>query len=141
MKVTIRLRYRTRFGQTLFLCGDHPSFGGGHSEHAVPLRYVNDEFWEVTLDLPDAPASQSPVSYYFLVRQPDGSVLEDFGGDRKLDLAALGRGYTVIIDSWNDLGTVENVFFTEPFKKILLRTEEAANQAKSPVNATHSFNV
>jgi 4-alpha-glucanotransferase len=141
MKVTIRLRYRTRFGQTLFLCGDHPSFGGGHSEHALPLRYVNQEFWEIVLDLPDAPASQSPVSYYFLVQSPDGSVLEDFGGDRKLDLAALGRGHTVIIDSWNDLGTVENVFFTEPFKKVLLRTEEVANQVKPPINATHSFNV
>ena len=87
MKITIRLRYHTRFGQALFLCGDHKGLGGGQPERALPLRYVNEEFWEVALDLPDTPRPNAPVSYYFLLRNPDGSVIEDFGGDRKLDLA------------------------------------------------------
>src|ERR1039457_180702 len=101
MKIIVRLRYHTRFGQTLFLCGDHEWFGGGQPERALPLRYVNEEFWEMALDLPDTPRPKAPVSYYFLLRNPDGSVTEDFGGDRKLDLASLACGHTVIIDSWN----------------------------------------
>ncbi|MGA2543485.1 MAG: 4-alpha-glucanotransferase [Verrucomicrobiota bacterium] len=141
MKLTIRLRYHTRFGQTLYLCGDHKWFGGGQPEHALPLRYVNEEFWEVTLDLPDTPRPKAPASYYFLLHNPDGSVMEDFGGDRKLDLAGLARGHTVILDSWNDLGAVENIFFTEPFKNVLLRTEQEAVNARPPFSATHSFNV
>ena len=75
------------------------------------------------------------------MRDPDGSVTEDFGGDRKLDLATLARGHTLIIDSWNDLGAVENIFFTEPFKKVLLRTEEKGVRAEPLVNATHGFHV
>jgi 4-alpha-glucanotransferase len=141
MKLTIRLRYRTRFGQALFLCGDHKWFGGGQPEHALPLRYVNDEFWEAALDLPDAGRPKTPVSYYFLLRNPDGSVAEDFGADRALDLARLGGGRTVVIDSWNDLGAVENVFFTEPFKNVLLRTEKEAVSGERPGSATHWFNV
>jgi 4-alpha-glucanotransferase len=141
MKLTIRLRYHTRFGQTLFLCGDHKWFGGGQQEDALPLRYVNEEFWEAALDLPDTGQPKTPASYYFLLRNPDGSMVEDFGADRKLDLARLAGSHTVVIDSWNDLGTVENVFFAEPFKNVLFRAERATLSGKPPGSATHSFNV
>jgi 4-alpha-glucanotransferase len=140
MNVTIRLRYHTRFGQKLFLCSQHEWFGGVRQEPA-PLRYVNDEFWELALDLPDIGFPEAPVSYYFLLHNPDGSVTEDFGGDRKLCLADLALQHTVIIDSWNDLGTVENVFSTEPFQRVLLRTERPSDGAKPPENATHWFNI
>jgi hypothetical protein len=43
MKISIRLRYHTRFGRELFICGDHKWFGGGHPEHALPLCYVNQD--------------------------------------------------------------------------------------------------
>jgi 4-alpha-glucanotransferase len=141
MKITIRLRYHTHHGQTLHLCGDHECFGGGQQERALPLRYVNEEYWETTLDLPDARRPKAPVNYYFLLRDPDGSVMEDFGGDRKLDLAALPRGHTVIMDSWNDLGAVGNVYFTEPFKNVLLRAEKETAAARPPASPTHCFNV
>jgi 4-alpha-glucanotransferase len=141
MKLTIRLRYHTRFGQELFLCGDHLWFGGGQQERALPLRYLNEEFWEVTLDLPDTGRPETPVSYYFLVRQPDGSVQEDFGGDRKLNLASLPAGHSVIIDSWNDLGAVENIFSSEPFKDVLLRTEKEDAGTTPSVRGTHEFHV
>jgi 4-alpha-glucanotransferase len=141
MKLSIRLRYHTRFGQELFLCGDHKWFGGGHAAHALPLKYVNQEFWEVTLDLPDSDLPETPVSYYFLARNPDGSVTEDFGGDRKISVANLGRGHTIIIDSWNDLGAVENVFSTKPFQNVLLQTNWEADADNPPVSATHWFHV
>ena len=141
MKVTIRLRYRTHFGQTLFLCGDQQWCGGGRPEHALPLHYVNEEFWEVAFDLPEAGLPKAPVSYYFLLRDRDGSMIEDFGGDRKLHLADIARSHTIIIDSWNDLGAVENVFFTEPFKNVLLPTQTQLVAAGPPVGATHWFHV
>ncbi|HUD48847.1 MAG TPA: 4-alpha-glucanotransferase [Candidatus Baltobacteraceae bacterium] len=141
MKLTIRLRYYTRLGQSLFLCGDHERLGGGRQENALPLRYVNEEFWEAALEFPDSPLPDTPLSYYFILRNPDGPVVEDFGADRKLDLARLTGGHAVVIDSWNDLATVENVFFTEPFKTVLLRTEEEAGDATPPGGATHWFNV
>ena len=82
-----------------------------------------------------------PVRYYFLLHNPDGSLVEDFGGDRKLDLAFLGRGHTVILDSWNDLGAIENVYFTEPFQDVLLKMENDAVSVMTPASATHSFSV
>jgi 4-alpha-glucanotransferase len=141
MKLTIRLRYHTLFGQTLFLCGDHVLFGGGQPEHALPMRYVNEDFWELTLDLPDSRRPTVPLSYYFLLHDANGSVIEDFGGDRKLNLASVARGHTIIMDLWNDLGTVENVFSTEPFKNVLMRAHNEAVSAQTPLRGTHSFHV
>jgi 4-alpha-glucanotransferase len=141
MKLTIRLRYRTLFGQTLFLCGDHPLFGGGQPEQALPMRFVNEDCWELTLDLLDARRPTVPVSYYFRLRHPDGSVMEDFGGDRKLDLTSLGRGHTMITESWNDLGTIENVFSTEPFRKVLLREEGGGASGQPPDRGSHAFQI
>ncbi len=68
-------------------------------------------------------------------------MLEDFGGDRRLDLARLAGGDTVVIDSWNDLSTVENVFFTEPFRNVLLREENEKVVRKPSDGTTHTFNV
>jgi 4-alpha-glucanotransferase len=141
MKLTIRLRRHTRFGQTLFLCGDQERFGGGQPEHALPLSWLNEEFWELALDLPDSGWPNAPLSYFFLLRDSDGSVLEDFGGDRNLDLAGLGPGHIVVIDSWNDPGTVDNVFFTEPFRNVLLRPKKADGNVPAPASATHWFHV
>jgi 4-alpha-glucanotransferase len=141
MKLTIRLRYYTRFGQALFICGEHKALGGGQQENAVPLHYVNQEFWEASLNFTDAERPKSPLNYYFIVRNPDGSTVEDFGGDRKLDLARLITNDVVVIDSWNDLGTVENVFFTEPFRKVLLQASQEAVRGRPAPSVTHTFNV
>ncbi len=142
MKITIRLLYHTHFGQTLFLCGDHEWLGGGQPERALPLRYVNEEFWELALDLPDSPRPKTPLTYYFILRQPDGCVDRRFRRrPENLILPALPRGHTVILDSWNDLGAIENVFFTEPFNHVLVRTQPEAVSAKPPIRTTHWFNV
>ncbi len=105
------------------------------------MRYLNEEFWEATLDGPDTGLPKTPLSYYFLLRNPDGSVVEDFGGDRNLDFSRQSASHTVVIDSWNELGTVENVFFTEPFRNILLRRKSGEIDAEPPGRDTHEFNV
>ena len=141
MKITIRVRYKTRFGQALFLCGDHERFGAGRPETALALRYLNTEFWEATLDLPRAQIPASLVNYYFFVRDIDGSVIEDCGAGRELDFAALPRGHSIIIDSWNDPGAIENIFSAEPFKAVLLRTDEKPAPANPAAQGSHWFNV
>jgi 4-alpha-glucanotransferase len=97
--------------------------------------------WEVTLDLPD---TRRPKRRSVIISFAPSGWLRDgrFRRRPKTRSGRPGRGHTVVIDSWNDLGAVENVFSTEPFKNVLLRTEgEAEASAKPPGRATHSFNV
>ena len=139
MKVTFRLRYRTQFGQSLYLTGGHPRLGGGDVEKAIPLQFLNAESWQVTLDW--TPAQNEQISYDYLLKNADGSVVQDWGRDRALVVAEYRSDELLVIDSWNDAGTVENVFYTEPFQEVLL----AKNFPKVPKpvlpQATHTFRV
>jgi hypothetical protein len=46
MTVTFRLRFRTQPGQSLWLQGHHPLPG-----HPLPMQYVDQDFWQVTVPL------------------------------------------------------------------------------------------
>src|SRR5208282_958927 len=71
MKLTFRLRYRSQFGQSLWLAGSHPALGGGTIEKAIPLVYLNEEVWQATVELPPD-ATSRPITYDYILRNADG---------------------------------------------------------------------
>ncbi len=141
MKITFRIRYSTHPGQNIFVCGDHPLLGSRAPEKAIPMRYVNADYWESEVEFAHEANARGPFSYFYLVRNADRSVLEDFGGDRKLDLTALAMNTTVIWDSWNETGAVDNVYFTEPFQEVLLNREHGGAMREPPMRETYAFCV
>jgi 4-alpha-glucanotransferase len=141
MKLTFRLRYRTEFGQSLFLTGEHDILGNGRMEKAVPLQYLNPEFWEAIIHLPDGAAPDAEIIYCYISRNADGSVIQDWGRDRKINPVAFEQDEVLILDSWNDAGTCENVFYTEPFKQVLLKANHTEARSPAPPDPTHTFKV
>jgi 4-alpha-glucanotransferase len=140
MKLTFRLRYRSQFGQSLWLTGKHPLLGGGKTENAVPLAYLNEEAWHATVELP-ADAASHPITYDYLLRNADGSLVADWGRDRVFTPSEFHRDELLVIDSWNNAGAAENVFYTEPFQKVLLAGNFAEVQVPAPANPTHTFRI
>jgi 4-alpha-glucanotransferase len=139
MKLTLRLRYRTRFGQSLWLTGSHPALGG-ETKKAIPLEYLNEEFWQASIPLPpDAP--ETPISYDYILQNADGSQVADWGADRRLVPSEFGGADLLVIDSWNDTSAIENAFSTEPFKDILLAPNFTEVRPSLPVGATYTFRV
>lgn len=140
MKLTFRLRFHSRVGQSLWLTGSHPLLGNGEREKAVPLEFLNEEFWQASIVVsPDL--LRTPISYDYLLRNADGSQVADWGRDRRLVPSEFDRDELLVIDSWNDTAAVENAFSTEPFKNILLRENFTELQVSAPVQATHTFRV
>src|SRR5665213_497697 len=135
MNVTFRLRFSTQTGQSLWLAGSHPLPG-----HPVPLQYANQEFWQVTIPLP-APATDATLNYSYILRQSDGAQTTDWGRNRTLVPARFDCAELLVIDAWNHAGFVENVFFTAPFKKVLLAENFTAVQIVASPNPTHTFRV
>jgi 4-alpha-glucanotransferase len=135
MILTFRLRFHTLPGQTLWLAGSHPL-----PEHPVPLHYGDHEFWEVTLPL--APEAASiPLTYSYVLRHADGTQITDWGRNRSLRAADFSGTELLVLDTWNQPGFVENVFYTEPFKKVLLAENRTAVKTTSPETRTHTFRV
>ena len=135
MNVTFRLRFSTRPGQSLWLVGTHPLPG-----HPVPLQYVDDEFWEVTVPL-TTQAAGATLTYSYILRQTGDAQTTDWGRNRRLVPARFNGAELLVIDSWNQAGFFENAFYTEPFKKVLLAGNFTEIPARTPTEAMHTFRV
>ena len=135
MNVTFRLRFFTRPGQSLWLAGDHPL-----PPHPIPLEFLDAESWQVTIPLASK-ATETSFAYSYILRNPDGSQTTDWGRDRRLTPKNFNCTELVVMDSWNQPGFVENVFYTEPFKNVLLA--ENFTPVTTPVSPhpTHTFRV
>jgi 4-alpha-glucanotransferase len=140
MRFVFRLRFHTHSGQSIWLTGEHPLLGDGRPEQAIPLRYLNEEFWEGVLDFP-ADSVDGDIIYNYLLRNPDGSFIEDWGSDRKISADLSNVAEVLIIDSWNDASFVENAFYTEPFNEVLLRGNAADIQPPTGTKITHTFRI
>jgi 4-alpha-glucanotransferase len=140
MKLIFQLRFHTKPGQSLWLTGDHEIFGQGRAERAIPLQYLNPELWQAAIHLPAGIAPDDGISYRYLLRNADGSVVEDWD-DKRINPAFFRHDEMLVIDSWNAAGFFENAFYTEPFKQVLLKAIQTEVRVPSPATATHAFKV
>jgi 4-alpha-glucanotransferase len=141
MTLTFRLRFHTRLGQSLFVTGNHELLGCGAIEKAVPLHYSDAEHWQVTFHFPDGAAEDTSIIYHYILRNADGSIVQDWGDDRVINPSSFKQGEVLIVDSWNPPGAVENAFYTEPFKNVLLKPDRTEVHIPAPPGATHTFKV
>ena len=139
MKFIFKLRFRTKIGQSLWLTGNHPLLGNGNPAHALPLKYLNDEFWYGSLEISSGALPKGGIIYNYLLRDIDGTLVYDWGSDKTINAAESSAAEVLIIDSWNDASFVENAFYTEPFKEVLLRGNFTGAPTIAPARATHTF--
>jgi 4-alpha-glucanotransferase len=104
------------------------------------MQYVDGDCWEVTVLLAP-PAAHVPLSYSYRLINANGSQATDWGRDRTFVPADYGVPELLVVDSWNHAALVENVFYTEPFKKVLLAGNFTAVQTVTPAKPTHTFRV
>lgn len=137
--VTFQLRFNTNFGQTLFVTGNHHILGNNDIQNAVPLAFVNNNLWSVSL--PFSVESKTPVIYNYILKNNDGSVSYDWGKDKTIELSTAAHAEMVIVDSWNHAGYYENAFYSVPFQEVLLKQNETFIDVPTPLKYTHSFKV
>ncbi|WP_439506398.1 4-alpha-glucanotransferase [Sediminibacterium sp.] len=140
IKLQFQLRYRTEFGQNLFLTGNHVLLGNGDIENAVPMQYLNEQTWTLTLDWPEE-ATREPIQYNYVLVNADGTTVIDWGNDRVLDIKAFKASQIQLVDTWNHAGYYENSFYTEAFQQVLLAESKTEFKAKASKKTTHIFRV
>ena len=141
MRLTFWLRYHADSGQSLWLTGNHELFGNSRAGQGIALERLNGAFWQATMAIAPGALGDASVAYSYLLRGADGTVVQDWGCDRRLDFASFKAQEVLIVDSWNAPGQTENVFYTEPFKHVLLKPEPVEGRAPVPSKATHVFKV
>lgn len=139
MTITFYLRFHTKIGETLLVSGDIEALGNDKFEDAFSLTYFNNEFWRGTIELPDNHETES-VSYKYVLLYADGTMIIDGENDRLITIDYSYKSL-VLIDTWNHAGLIENVFYTQPFKEILLAPLVNNKEAKPAKHVTHVFKV
>lgn len=141
LQVTFQLRFHTNFGQELFISGNHPLLGNGEVEKAVPMSYLDDGLWSLSLNLAEKVDTVVPFAYHYILRNADGTFSYDWSKDRVVNPSGNKARELVFSDTWNYAGYFENTFYTEPFVNVLLKNTRApAGKEKRP-RATHTFRV
>ena len=140
LKITFQLKFQTKFGQNLFITGNHPLLGNGDIEKALPLQFLNEEFWSATIELDKKNIVDIDITYNYILKNADGITSFDWGNDKSFNSSNF-ENETLIIDSWNHAGYFENAFYTEPFQNVLLKENTTEVVAINPTTTTHTFSV
>lgn len=139
MKVHFLVRFHTTFGQSLLICGNHPLLGNNDERSGVSLAYFNSDFWSLSLDWQD----EQPVKlcYHYILRNSDGTTVTEGEHCRKVTIPAAGSIDVRLVDTWNHAGDAANVFYTDPFQKVLLPGTRHHFSSDDQLPPTHTFRV
>lgn len=141
MKMNIYLRFTTYPGQQLKILGNIDELGNEFPAQAITMHYVNSEYWKISFSISASSISSIRyLSYYFILEDNSGLLNQDFGRHRKIDLLHL-KGETLVVDTWNDLGAIENTFYTTPFKSIFDQTKKNSRAEKKISSLTRFIAV
>src|SRR5215203_4315579 len=138
MKIDFYLRFHTKFGQSLSIIGNVLSLGNFHEEEAIPMTYLNQEYWHASLEVD---AAEVPVlEYQYVFTNELGEVSKDGERNRKVDLVKDALSHIILEDTWNYAGAFENAFYTAPFKEIFLKNR-ANPKVRKTKPFTHQFKI
>ena len=138
MKIQFYLRFFTQYGQSLFVSGNCEALGNNDLAAALPMQYLTDEFWTVSIDL--GKDFENVLQYNYILKNEKGEVVVEWGNDRVVDVMKLRVHELTLIDTWNHSGEFENAFYTQPFTNVLLRQHKEI-KTKQQKEITHVFKV
>ncbi len=136
MKIQFYLRFFTQYGQSLFITGNCDQLGNNELSAAVPMQYLTDEFWTVTIEL--GKEFENELQYNYLLKNENGETVLEWGNDRIVGVMKLTVDELTLIDTWNHVGEFENAFYTQPFQEVLLPKAKPVKE-KLLKSVTHIF--
>lgn len=139
MKINFYLRFRTEYGQTLSIKGNIDELGNNDIAEARHMNYLNEEYWHAFIEV-DAETIDK-IRYKYVLTYADGYQVTEGEQDRVIDMKRNGINEIQSIDTWNDEGYFENVFFTSPFQKVLLAENETKIKSIPVKSFSHIFKV
>jgi 4-alpha-glucanotransferase len=139
MKVQFYIRFYTHNGQNIFISGNIDALGNHDADKAFQLQYLNDQFWQGSLEVDTAEIAK--IQYNYFLKNADGSIVNEWGNDRIIDITKSGIEEVQVIDTWNHAGEFENAFYTAPFQQTLLKQNKNTVKAKAVKSFTHILKV
>ncbi len=139
MKIDFLVKYSTNFGENIFITGNCACLGNNNKDKAIPLLYFNAESWIVSIDI--GKTDNKEIHYSYFIKKEDGEIIWGGEKDRIINIKLKGIEVIRVTDIWNHAGSIENVFYTTAFQKVLFKNIKSKKPENLITNATHIFNV
>ncbi len=139
-QVTFIINYYTKPGQSLYITAEHPLFGNGDPNAALPMQFLDSQHWTAELTADENELTEDVV-YHYLLKEEDGSFVHEGGRDKKLTPSSYKNKNVAFIDAWDFEGYYDNAFFTKPFTNVLFKNNKPSFESKEPQTYTHLFKV
>lgn len=141
MKLQFYLRYHTTFGQSLWITGNIEELGNNDPARAIPLDYLNEEFWHCGLEIKRKGIHKAGVCYKYILKNENGELLFEWGTDRLINIFSKEQQEVQLVDVWNHAGEYENAFFSAAFNNVLLKPQQTNAKITIDKHFTHLFRV
>lgn len=132
LSITFRLKFGTRYGENLYLSGNHPLLGDNDLSKAVLMNYLDSETWGATLDIPK---SSGKIIYKYLFQYSAHNPAIEFSEEKFLNLSDIQAGEVLLIDTWHPEGFFENIFNEEALAR------ENTGDKSTQSTFTHTFKI
>lgn len=140
MKIVFRLRFHTVPGQSLWLkLATVLEETGVRFEQILPLHWINDQQWEVVLDVNGGGGLRLEYTYQFR-EEGNGVELDEWAGPRIAGADPSLHEALLLEDTWCSAGTVDYAFETNAFK-FALPARGPFEEPVIPADANHSFQL
>src|SRR5688572_7881781 len=114
MKLQFFIRYHTNHGDSLWLSGDTEELGMNDPARALPMDYLNDQFWETTISIDKKELQKKGLRYKYYLKNKEGEWIGEWGHTREMTEVRKNAEAIQLLDTWNHAGDFENAFFTAP---------------------------
>lgn len=133
--INFNVRYHTVFGESLWISGNIPELGNNNLTEAVPMQYLNEQLWQLGIEI--NAVVLKPIEYKYYLKDKQGEWVSEHG----FRVIEANENITIqTTDTWNYTGLLQNVYDTAPFKNVYFPTESVPECILNST-ITHVFKV
>ena len=140
MTIHFHLRFHAVAGQSFYIQGNIPALEKTAATPGLLMTYLNNDYLQATLET-DAATPPGVIAYSYRIHHTDGIETLEAVSDRTIDTSAIKSDSIQVYDTWNYAGEFQNVFYTQPFREILLQQKPVKVKVPVVKNITHQFKV
>lgn len=120
MKLTLRINYQTKWGESIWLCGSIKALGNWEPEHAFPMYYIGNGEWKAILNL----KTEKSFEYKYIFKT-EKRIFWEFGKNRFFEKNTLSD--LELRDHWRPQVDSDNTFLSKVFTDVLMKPVEKYN--------------
>ena len=139
MRIVFRLNYHTVPGQSLWLkLATNDDAGGPRVRHCLPMRWMNDRWWELALEIESEEIVRLEYSYQ-MRQEHNGVELDEWSGPRRASADAAHGDALLLWDTWCSAGSPDHAYQTSAFRHAHARGP--FSDPLAPADANHTFQL